>query len=321
VERRDLWDHPGVEDFWRTLVGDQSWTGRDLPRYYRLILKNEYTGKKDIDLETPINYHKCQPAIAVCRRVQAVIWGRKLMNVQLRKRPESTRPEPTEVPLDERQFKALGLAPEQAEKDDLVCILYGCTVPVVLRKHVKSEKGIQSEKEQQQKQREDEARKKIEGFILNTCYRVRLEKAIQWLKEEEAGKRLRATPTGRSRGHPPAPASKRPKKRATIDEDSLSRSAKRKRSNRQASTTLSPDLSRTSGFPHVPEESIEFESRQPLPRRTSSMPANRVEQPPESDKTVFYQMIGECYVHGMMNGEAIDHQNVEELRRTTFEIR
>jgi hypothetical protein len=321
LERRDLWDHPGVEDFWRTLVGDQSWTGRDPPRYYRLILKNEYTGKKDIDLETPINYHKCQPAIAVCRRVQAVIWGRKLMSVQLRKR----RVEAPDVPLDEeKQIKVLGLAPEQAEKDDLVCILFGCSVPVVLRKHKKSESMMKSEKEQQQKQLEDDARKKIESFILNTCYRVRLEKAIRWLKEEEARKNKLTSSAGRHRGHHPhTPSSKRPKKRATIDDVNMAHSAKRRRSQRQSSTmTASPDLSRTSGFPHTIDESSEFDSRQTPPKLSSSMPASsHVDQPPESDESVFYQMIGECYVHGMMNGEAVDHQNVEELRKTIFEIR
>jgi hypothetical protein len=320
-ERRDLWDHPGAEDFWRTLVGDQSWTGRDPPRYYKLILKNEYSGKMDVNLETPINYHKCQPAIAVCRRVQAVIWGRKLMSVlyQLRKgRAEA----PEFAPDEERRVKVLGLAPEQAEKDDLVCILYGCSVPVVLRKHDKSESVFKSEKEQQQNRREDEARKKIESFILNTCYRVRLEKAIRWLKDEEARKRQSAA---RSRGHQSSTPAKRQKKRATIDVDpddgTMAPPPKRTKRRTPRRSTLSPELGRTFGRQST-TESFEVDSRQTTPKRIGSMPAsNHVDQPPESNDKVFYQMIGECYVHGMMNGEAIDHQNVEELQRTIFEIR
>lgn len=30
----------------------------------------------------------------------------------------------------------LGLAPQESRKGDLICILFGCSVPVILRKHV-----------------------------------------------------------------------------------------------------------------------------------------------------------------------------------------
>jgi hypothetical protein len=35
----------------------------------------------------------------------------------------------------------------------------------------------------------------------------------------------------------------------------------------------------------------------------------------------FYEFIGECYVHGMMDGEAIKHQNDEDIRAQIFELR
>ena len=34
------------------------------------------------------------------------------------------------------QHEALGLAPEESKKRDLICILYGCSVPVALRRMV-----------------------------------------------------------------------------------------------------------------------------------------------------------------------------------------
>jgi hypothetical protein len=35
----------------------------------------------------------------------------------------------------------------------------------------------------------------------------------------------------------------------------------------------------------------------------------------------YYEMLGECYVHGMMDGEAMAHQNNKEILPTVFEIR
>ena len=42
----------------------------------------------------------------------------------------------------------LGLIPEHAQEDDLVCIFYGCSVPVLLRKQDKVPDGIAQDFEQ-----------------------------------------------------------------------------------------------------------------------------------------------------------------------------
>ena len=34
-----------------------------------------------------------------------------------------------------------------------------------------------------------------------------------------------------------------------------------------------------------------------------------------------YRFVGECYVHGMMNGEAIKLQNEEHIPQQVFELR
>jgi hypothetical protein len=39
------------------------------------------------------------------------------------------------------------------------------------------------------------------------------------------------------------------------------------------------------------------------------------------DSRWWYQMFGECYIHGMMDGEAMAHQNNEGIPTTVFEIR
>jgi hypothetical protein len=35
----------------------------------------------------------------------------------------------------------------------------------------------------------------------------------------------------------------------------------------------------------------------------------------------YYEIIGECYVHGMMNGEALEWQNEKEVKARIFELR
>jgi hypothetical protein len=78
-----------------------------------------------------------------------------------------------------------------------------------------------------------------------------------------------------------------------------------------------------SSSPDIQDENNDGPSTaQTTPMHNSSAPLRRrIDETPERDFKVFYKMIGECYVHGMMNGEAIDHQNVEDLPRTIFEIR
>jgi len=35
----------------------------------------------------------------------------------------------------------------------------------------------------------------------------------------------------------------------------------------------------------------------------------------------YFRLVGECYVHGMMNGEAIKLQNEKLIQAQTFELR
>jgi hypothetical protein len=52
-------------------------------------------------------------------------------------------------------------------------------------------------------------------------------------------------------------------------------------------------------------------------------PANKLDEPKsgEDPRNFYYEFIGECYVHGMMDGEAIKYQNDHEVRAQVFELR
>jgi hypothetical protein len=55
------------------------------------------------------------------KRVQSVVWNRRFFRIDSH---ESTAT---------KEVTALGLGPSDVERGDKVCILYGCSVPVVLR--------------------------------------------------------------------------------------------------------------------------------------------------------------------------------------------
>lgn len=121
---KDWLDTGGWEDltaappseFWRTLVADRGPNGsnclRVYPRACRYLIPSIVGG--DISTNTLLSKATSAPVAKFLRRVQAVICTRRLFRTG-------------------RGF--LGLVPEKAIKGDLICILFGCSVPVVLRRH------------------------------------------------------------------------------------------------------------------------------------------------------------------------------------------
>jgi hypothetical protein len=103
------------ENFWRTLVADRGPNGSYAPVFYRRAC--QYAFKQSgvasaINTEDLLDSIKLSMVKEFLQRVQEVVWNRQLIKTK-------------------RGY--LGLAPEAAEKGDLVCILYGCSVPVVIR--------------------------------------------------------------------------------------------------------------------------------------------------------------------------------------------
>jgi hypothetical protein len=126
-------EEPPPERFWRTLVADRGPNGQKPPVYFQAACKWAFEQRADGDglsTKEPITHGKC-PSIATefLRRVQAVVWDRKLFQGVGRK---YRAPSPTGTSKPSK--KLFGLAPGKAQKGDYICILYGCSVPVVLRK-------------------------------------------------------------------------------------------------------------------------------------------------------------------------------------------
>ena len=120
-------DDPPPE-FWRTLVADRGPNGQNPPTYYPralgLCFKMKGIRRGSLDTAELINDGQCSIVAEFLRRVQAVIWNRRLIRTG---------------------NGHLGLAHEEAEPDDYICILYGCSVPVILRRIQKSIAEIEEE--------------------------------------------------------------------------------------------------------------------------------------------------------------------------------
>lgn len=112
------------DKLWRTLVADRGPDGKNPPTWYRrACLYGLSQGSPDGDINTgQLARDRSQPQSLVeyLRRVQSVIWSRKFFAS-------------TEDPDAARHL--FGLGPRRAEKGDLICILFGCSVPVILRRH------------------------------------------------------------------------------------------------------------------------------------------------------------------------------------------
>ncbi|KAF2749513.1 HET-domain-containing protein [Sporormia fimetaria CBS 119925] len=103
--------------FWRTIVGDRGRDGRNPPVYYSRACRESF--KKGgfesgaVDTTALINYERNSIVAQFCRRVQSVIWNRVMIKTD---------------------GGRLGLVSKDVQPGDLVCILFGCSVPVILRR-------------------------------------------------------------------------------------------------------------------------------------------------------------------------------------------
>ena len=108
--------------FWKTLVGNRDGLGNLPPPFWQFSCRDAFSDRpEDGDLDTREALLQCAELVGeFLERVQCMVWNRSLILL------ESLTPKANP--------KSLGLAPKNTKEGDLVCILHGCSVPVVLRK-------------------------------------------------------------------------------------------------------------------------------------------------------------------------------------------
>ena len=102
-------------NLWRILVADRDPNGRRPPSWYHQACSealSNINGNGDLDTNAVVAKSKSPLMTRYLQRVRDVTWNRRLIRTKQGR---------------------LGLVPAGAEPSDLVCVLFGCSVPVVLR--------------------------------------------------------------------------------------------------------------------------------------------------------------------------------------------
>ncbi|KAG7045301.1 HET-domain-containing protein [Colletotrichum scovillei] len=108
---------------WRILVADRDVNGRAVPGWYRRACMECLSAVTDAgDMDTNAILQRCDPptdfGAAYLKRVQAVCFNRNYIGCE---------------DANGKNEKLVGIAPLDSKVGDVVCILFGCSVPCILR--------------------------------------------------------------------------------------------------------------------------------------------------------------------------------------------
>ncbi|KAI7780576.1 HET-domain-containing [Diaporthe eres] len=310
-------DPPG--DFWRTLVADRGRDNRNPPYYYaRACRESAVKGgiaSGRIDTAALINNEQNSIVAEFCRRVHSVIWNRRLF------RTSSGR---------------LGLA-TSVEDGDKVCVLYGCTVPVVLqeqgkkpgdqerenqedcvnslRRVVKRMEQLRERKAQYQtrkrngeftKEWTDDVTKRLQEYNKS----IRGKSESDTIDNDDSQEDDEATLEGNARQEPTRAGSGETEGSVNQTED------------RDSGQTQESHAQTDSGGDRQVDhsgETADFEPGPPIRRPTSFKVKQK--EAKITDCAKWYKFRGDCYLHGMMDGEAIRERLYKEIVEQKFELR
>ncbi|KAJ4300998.1 hypothetical protein N0V90_003087 [Kalmusia sp. IMI 367209] len=312
-QTKDYWD-----EFWRTLVADRGQSGRNPPAYYarafEMSLKKGLLATGSLNTTDMIDHGRCSVVSEFFRRVQSVIWNRCLV------RTEKGR---------------LGMVNEGVEKGDLICILDGCSVPVILRPTEKVKSEIEDDLKAEDQELEEWSR------VAQRRHRIRNQprKPLRKIVEEErakldAKKKGQSTPkigppTGpsadQSQNHvatspdtdvnaqqdPPSAegsAGRTPLENEPSDSRPRSRAGKK---GRKGTSSQFNDLKRQDSQATLAGSHILDRDEDTRGLGTTRLHKERI----RVWKQYFCQLMGEAFIYGVMDGEAIALYNRDMAQR------
>ncbi|PSN69361.1 HET-domain-containing protein [Corynespora cassiicola Philippines] len=273
-------DDPPAE-FWRTIVADRGHENRNPPYYYARACKESVNkggvASGRVNTTALINNEQNSIIAEFCRRVHAVIWGRSLFKTKKGR---------------------LGLA-TNVQKGDKVCIFYGCTVPVILKKHSKDDRDLEREILEDRFEAFKSVLWKKENSLLRTAkYKAKrnLEKDGEKQQKRAGSASLLISVVG---------SEERDISEAERDVEAhgthgASRNATVGRGRKRSLAT-----DETSG-------------EQPAEKKSK---AQSEREKPLEDPKIYYNFKGEGYVHGLMDGEALREAFYDDLSDQVFELR
>ena len=337
------------DELWRIIVANRGPDGRNALTFYPTAFKESLKkGRKGDILKTDslIYYGQCSIVAQFLRRMQAVIWNRRLMHTKGHTHERHNGCKKPERPM------RLGLVHQDAKPGHLICFLYGCTVPVLLRRVEISAGQIETERI------EDEESKMQEAMI--TVRRVR-----DVLKSRQENRKIRKAALKKlqkSRGVSQVdktPASYYCKTKKQDVRTVPLWIERRFRDYEMLATFCLPvfaylcvQITETEALTHLIlslalglvllfayserkvlrrrlynadrrwKEMIEPWSKTIETWQAKNRPRPTTDEPlKESVNKYYYEFLGECYLHVMMDGEAIKYQNDNEIKAEMFELR
>ncbi|KAI0191533.1 heterokaryon incompatibility protein-domain-containing protein [Xylaria flabelliformis] len=258
------WEEPEKnyppDSFWRTLVGDRGKNNQNPPYYFsRACRESAIKGglrSGGINTKALIDNEQNSIIAEFCRRVQAVIWNRRLFKTKK---------------------GILGLGPSDVKVGDKVGIIYGCTVPVILRQKEKDRgEGGNGKLEYSEEKAQEEFEDSVDA--LKNCVKRLHENQLRKLQFKKNGTQL-----NKDEKEAHEKCNKILKERAE---------AKKAEKNKERA----------------------------IMEGTSKMATNQREADKE-DPYLYYGLIGDSYVHGLMDGEALRRKFYEDIADRTFELR
>ncbi|KAF2475605.1 HET-domain-containing protein [Lindgomyces ingoldianus] len=282
------WAAPYTNDppaeFWRTLVADRGQDNKNPPYYYARACKESVhkggTSSGRVNTTDLINNERNSIIAEFCRRVHAVIWGRSLFRTEGGK---------------------LGLA-TNVKPGDRICILYGCTVPVVLKRYKKKPGDKEREEFEDNFEAFRSCLKRLEKFRARKARYISNKGKI--LVDKETGKRTTWEEEVKK-------ATKEENDRIELEKEiketikKLEAKAKKdKKGDSLAGKTrsLSPP-------------------QNPTLKRTKTTLRQNEERAKMEDPSLWYVFKGESYVHGLMDGEALREAFYNDRPKRIFELR
>jgi hypothetical protein len=345
-------------------VADRGHGGRNPPTYFPRACKESMKFKAktmsktrgNLDSKKLINEGRCTIVAEFLRRVQEVIWNRQLMitkNADEEGNPGKGR---------------LGLVRDDVKPGFKVCILYGCSVPVILEEITKTPIELDLERRDAYIHWKKEVRRVVAlcqaRFKMKRLRRERDQEKVAaenqataasgnsllhreaWFNDQNLKQAKSAFVNGASEEvAPPAGADASRQHNGT---NGTPPSGNTRYENGGPSTPIPsrpppppPNDQTTNGAPSEPQtngksrkgrekEFLEVEPNK-VTRRLTALEErtlgekyfmeHKAEQKKKTPPLTYFRLVGECYVHGMMNGEAIGLQNQKGILEQTFELR
>lgn len=116
------------DELWETLVAGRGPDQRNPAPWYKRAFQQclaHTTANGDLVVKDIINKGRPDSMVQFIKRVQCVVWNRRFILSEEKSFPDSAG----------RLIKKrlLGLAPESVKPRDIICVILGCSVPVILR--------------------------------------------------------------------------------------------------------------------------------------------------------------------------------------------